>query len=261
MTSSAAAGVTDGRNREVGMITADPSPTLIALIAHEEIDFLVLDAEQTSLTVQRCAEVVQSLAGSRTKVAVRVPELDELTLVSFANTGVDEIVLPRITQVSQLESAWHSVRFPPLGCRPKQASFASKFGQDFSTAPRLTVLFETVEAVAAVDDFVTSEFFDGGWVGPSDLAQDLALIGRSGSDELRIATQTVLDALVAAGHSVGLPAPSIARVAEVHERGVDRVAIYWERELASIIRDFSAIRGLAPRANGGRNEATVDKLM
>lgn len=242
MTSAAPAGMAEPRARTVGLITAEPTPTLIALIAHAEIDFLVLDAEQTSLTLQQCADVVLSLANTRTEVAVRVPSLDELTLVSFANTGVDEIVLPRIREVAELERAWHAVRFPPHGTRPKQASFASVFGQDFSTAPRLTVLFETVDAVDTVGDFVNSEYFDGGWVGPSDLAQDLDAVGRGGLDALRDATQTVVDALLASGHSIGVPAPSIGRAAEVHRRGVDRAAVYWERELVSMIRDLGASR-------------------
>lgn len=244
MTSEVSAGVAASRPRTVGLITADPTPTLIALIAHEEIDFLVLDAEQTSLTLQQCADVVLSLAHTTTEVAVRVPSVDELTLVSYANTGVDEIVLPRLREVAELERAWHAVHFPPLGSRPKQASFASVFGQDFSTAPRVTVLFETVDAVDAVSEFVSSEYFDGGWVGPSDLAQDLDVAGRGGPDELRDATQKVVDALLASGHSIGLPAPSIGRAAEVHQRGVDRAAVYWERELASIIRELGAARNV-----------------
>lgn len=230
------------KDRQVGLITADPTPTLLALLDYGQIDFVVLDAEQTSLTVEQCASVAQRLKSTDVTVAVRVPDLDESTLVTFANTGIDEIVLPKVRRVAELEHAVRVTRFPPLGIRSRQASFASSFGQDFSRLPRLTVLFETVEAVDRVEEFVSSEYFDGGWVGPSDLAADLTAHGRGGAEALRVATKTVVDALVAAGHSVGVPAPSIDRAEEVFNSGANRSAVYWERELASMLATFGDAR-------------------
>ncbi|HEX6870048.1 MAG TPA: hypothetical protein VF163_03030, partial [Micromonosporaceae bacterium] len=78
----------------VGLLTAAPDRLLVALAAQAGLAFVVLDAEQTSLDPRRCAEVVALLAGTGTEVLVRVPDLTELTLVSYANTGADELVLP-----------------------------------------------------------------------------------------------------------------------------------------------------------------------
>jgi 2-keto-3-deoxy-L-rhamnonate aldolase RhmA len=230
------------KDRQVGLITADPTPTLLNLLAYGSIDFVVLDAEQTSLTLEQCANVAQCLRATDVTVAVRVPDLDELTLVSFANTGVDEIVLPQVRRVSELEHAVRVTRFPPSGTRPRQASFASAFGQDFSHMPRITVLFETVAAIDRVDEFLASEHFEGGWVGPSDLAADLNVHGRGGAEAVRSATKAVVDALATSGKSIGVPAPSIARAFEVFESGADRSAVYWERELASMIAVFGEAR-------------------
>lgn len=234
---------TDGiKDRQVGLITADPTPTLLNLLAYQSIDFVVLDAEQTSLTLEQCARVAQNLRATDVTVAVRVPDLDELTLVSFANTGVDEIVLPQVRRLSQLEHAVRVTRFPPSGTRPRQASFATAFGQEFSHLPRITVLFETVDAVDRVDEFLASEHFDGGWVGPSDLAADLSAHGRGGAEAVRSATKAVVDAVATSEKSIGVPAPSIARAFEVFESGADRSAVYWERELASMMAVFGEAR-------------------
>ncbi len=173
-------------------------------------------------------------------MAVRVPDLEDMTLVAFANSGVDEIVLPRVRHPKELERAYRATRFGPRGFRPKQASFASAFGADYSLEPRLTVLFETVDAVDAVEDFVALECFDGGWVGPTDLAGELLIQGRPGAVALEECVQRVVDVLGAAGQSVGLPAVDIASAGDVHARGADRAAGYWERELASMIAQLAA---------------------
>ncbi|GAP58742.1 hpch/Hpai aldolase [Arthrobacter sp. Hiyo1] len=101
--------------RQVGLITAEPTPTLLSVVAYRNLDFVVLDAEQTTLTLQQCADAVQRLSGANTRVAVRVPDLDDMTLVAFANTGVDEIVLPRVRHPKELERAYRATRFSLMG--------------------------------------------------------------------------------------------------------------------------------------------------
>jgi 2-keto-3-deoxy-L-rhamnonate aldolase RhmA len=228
--------------RSVGIITADPTPTLLALLAHAAVDLLVLDAEQTGISVQQCRDVVQRLAGSGVKVAVRVPDLDRNTLLAFANTGVAEIVLPQVRTVDELERAHDATRYAPAGSRPRQVTPASSFGMDYSFAPVITVLFETAEAVERVKEFVDSEAFGGGWVGPTDLAADLLRHGDERPEALQEAVQRVVDVVAGAGRSIGLPAPGMAAAAGVFERGADRCAVYWEKELASILTGYADLR-------------------
>ncbi|UZX03177.1 hypothetical protein F8G81_11625 [Arthrobacter sp. CDRTa11] len=228
--------------RSVGIITADPTPTLLALLAHAAVDFVVLDAEQTGMTVNQCADVVQRLAGSGVHVAVRVPDLQVNTLVAFANTGVAEIVLPQVRTVDELEQAQVATTYAPAGSRPKQVTPASAFGKDFSRAPLLTVLFETVEAVNRVKEFTASEAFGGGWVGPTDLAADLYRHGDPRPEAVQEAVQRVVDVISAVGGSIGLPAPGIASATSVFDRGADRCAVYWEKELGVVLTGYAESR-------------------
>ncbi|MEZ2388052.1 aldolase/citrate lyase family protein [bacterium RCC_150] len=228
--------------RCVGIITADPTAALLALLAHATVDFLVLDAEQTAVTVQQCGDVVQRLAGSGVEVAVRVPDLERNTLVAFANTGVAEIVLPQVRTVDELERAYDATRYAPEGSRPRQVTQASAFGNDYSLLPVISVLFETVEAVDRVKEFVDSDVFGRGWVGTTDLGADLLRHGDERPGALQEAVQRVVDALTGAGSSIGLPAPGMAAAAAVFERGADRCAVYWEKELASMLTGYADLR-------------------
>jgi 2-keto-3-deoxy-L-rhamnonate aldolase RhmA len=227
--------------RAVGLITADPGSALLAICAQTHVGFVVLDAEQTGLTVRDCADAVQRLRGSGVEVSVRVPDLSPNTLVAFANTGAHELVLPHLRRPKELEEASALVRYAPRGGRSRQVSPASAFGADYSHEPRLSVLFETAEAVERVEEFVASEAFAGGWLGPTDLSADLQRHGQPEPEQLDKAVQSVVDALRSAGHSVGMPAPSMSRVDEVFSRGADRAAVYWERELLSLLTGFAAV--------------------
>lgn len=228
--------------RQVGLIAADPTATLLFLAAQAGLNFVVLDAEQTGLTVQDCTDAVQRLAGSRTEVAIRVPDLDERTLVAYANTGAAELVLPQVRSADQLESAFRATRFVPEGARSKQASFSSAFGLDFTHVPRLSVLFETVESVDDVERIAGSEYFDSGWLGPADLTADLHNAGRIQPDAVKRSTERVVDALKERGRSVGLPAAGVAGISVAFEQGADRVALYWEKHLTAVIAELVAAR-------------------
>lgn len=246
------------RPKQVGLITADPSPTLLSVITKAGLDFLVLDAEQTGLTVRDCVDVVQRLAWSGTEVAIRVPDLSGDTLVAFANTGASELVLPRVRSITELEHAHRATRYFPEGNRSAQASFSSAFGRDFSRAPRVTVLFETVDATESVAEIVASEHFEGGWVGPADLAADLRARGRTEPDALERATRQIVNGLRSQRKSVGLPAAGVDGIAPAFDAGADRVALYWERHLTAVISDLvDAQRGSLDTpvmVDGGRDK-------
>lgn len=229
-------------DRSVGVITADPTPTLLALLAQATVDFLVLDAEQTGVTVQQCADVVQRLSGSQVRIAVRVPDLASNTLLAFANTGVAELVLPQVRTVEEVERAYEVTRYAPEGSRPRQVTPASKFGIDYSMSPVITVLFETAEAVERVDEFVASDAFGGGWVGPTDLAADLMRHGNTHPQALQESIQRVVDVVSGAGHSIGLPATAMNAASSVFDRGADRCAVYWEKELVALLTGYADLR-------------------
>ncbi|WP_283136373.1 aldolase/citrate lyase family protein [Rhizohabitans arisaemae] len=223
------------RDLRAGILTADLSPVLIRLLAQSRVDFVVLDAEQTGILPRDCADVVQRLLYSSVHVAVRVPDLDERTLVEFANTGAHELVLPRVRSPHEVEDAHRATRYPPSGRRSKQVSYASSLGTDYSLVPRLSVLFETVEAIDNVAEFAASKFVEGMWVGPNDLAMDLEAHGRGGRENLEAAIDRTVAVMAEAGHSIGLPASSVDGLQDAFARGADRCAVYWERQLGALV--------------------------
>lgn len=230
--------MTHTRPRRIGLLTADPSRTLVRAAVDARLDFLTLDTEQSGLRAGECAQVAEVLRGTGTRLAIRVPDLAPSTLVEYANTGAAELVLPQLRTVQELRLAHAAVRYEPEGLRSRQPSLASSLGLRFDAVPRLSVLFETVTALENVAEIAADPAFEGGWVGPTDLGADLRRTSAP------IDTESAIDAIVAAvsagGHPIGLPAPSASGVDAVFARGATDCAVYWERQLTAVMAALSA---------------------
>lgn len=219
----------------IGLLTGSPDPVLVDLAAQLRMQFLVVDAEQTGVTAERCADTVARLRGSGTASVIRVPDLAPDTLVTFANTGADELLLPQVRSPAEVAAAYQAVHFPPEGRRPRQVSPASRYGTEFSAAPRLSVLVETTDALDHLDDLASSGLIDALWFGPTDLADDLQR-HRPGDAARR---DELIDKAIAAAHAhhvpVGLPAHDVRSAAAAFDRGAELCSVYWEKAVLGML--------------------------
>jgi 2-keto-3-deoxy-L-rhamnonate aldolase RhmA len=212
----------------VGIMTGYPNPLLVDLVRDSQMAFLWLDAEHTGLQPRDCSEVGARLAGCVTQVLVRVPNGDPDTLLAFANAGADEIVLPRVRSLAEVERALEVISYPPNGRRPRQVTPASGYGKDWGTCPALSIVIETVEAADGLEQFADSPSILGLWMGPRDLEDDMREKGRGGSGDMG----AVLDDLIArAGGrhaAIGLGVAEPAAIPLAFDRGAARCALFWE---------------------------------
>jgi 2-keto-3-deoxy-L-rhamnonate aldolase RhmA len=227
--------------RRIGILTAEPERLLLGIAAQTGLDFIVLDAEQTQLDPRRCGEVVRALAGSRTEVVVRVPDLAERTLVTYANTGVSELLLPQLRSLDELRAASRATRYPPDGSRSRQVSPASRYGTDFTTAPRLSVLIETAEALGCVGDLADSGLLDSAWFGPTDLVDDLTRIDPSRASRMDELIDDAIELLRVKGIPVGLPGKDLSSAHRAFARGADLCSVYWEKWLLDLFGDIRSV--------------------
>jgi 2-keto-3-deoxy-L-rhamnonate aldolase RhmA len=182
------------------------------------------------------------LAGTPTEVVIRIPDLSEATVVAFANTGADELMLPRVRTLAQLEDAWRATRYFPDGTRSRQVSQASAYGTDFAKVPRISVLLETVEAIEQAAGFAASGLLDGAWVGPTDLYDDLRRFRPAQAEQMAELIDQTVATFRDAGISIGLPAKDAAGVRQAFDDGADRCTVYWEKQLFAVLTDVAGAR-------------------
>lgn len=222
----------------LGLLTAEPSPHLLDQVVAAGLSFVIVDAEWTTIGPAECAAAARQLQGSGTEAFVRVPEIDDATLVTYANTGVDEIVLPQVRTLPEIESAWRAVRFPPAGRRPRQPTRANGFGASWNNVPRLSAIIETVESVRGASELARSGLLAGAWFGATDLADDAARIGED--IDLVATGESMLTCFADEDLAFGMPVASAADAEAQFQRGVDRCFVHWDRLVPTVLAPLAA---------------------
>ena len=103
---------------------------------------------------------------------MRVPNLDPDLLTTYANTGVAELVLPRVRSIGELTAAGAALRYAPAGNRSRQVVPATAYGADWDREVRVSVIIETVDAVSIAAEMAAHPLVAGVWIGPRDLEDD-----------------------------------------------------------------------------------------
>lgn len=232
------------RKQTIGLHTAYPSGQLLDLAVQAGFDFVWLDAEHTGLHPRGCAEAVGRISGHGVEAFVRVPSLDPDLLTTYANTGVDEVVLPRLRSLAELQGAWEALRYAPEGRRSRQVVPATRYGADWTKRVRISVIIETAEAVDLADEIAAAEQVDGVWLGPRDLEDDLR---RRGAQVDMAELVAGLEARLRGRRpQLGVNAVDEAGLRRAFERGADRCTLYWDVYLRERLVALAAIRPERP---------------
>lgn len=238
--------VDDVRPHRLGLLTSSSDPMLIDAVAAAGMDFLWLDAEYTGVSAAVAGDVVRRLSGRGVETLIRVPTVAEDSLVTFANMGVDEIVLPRVRTVEEVQRAWTCLTYPPLGERPRQVTAASAWGASWDRQPAISMIVETMDAVRALPQILDGGQLSGYWLGHKDLLDDYVReVGeKAGFDELVAGVVETLS-LSRACFGWGVPEPS--DVDAVWAAGASRCALYWDVHLPRHL-ERSTVAALGDRA-------------
>ncbi len=176
------------------------------LCAHAGFDWLLIDGEHGPNDLRSILSQMRAMQGSPSATVVRLPSDDQVTIKQHLDIGVQSLLIPMIESAEQARDVVRSCRYAPAGVRGIGAALAraSRYGRvtDYlhRAADEICILLqvETVKGIEALDAILEVEGVDGVFVGPSDLAADMGMPGKPGSDEVQ---KVVLDALKRIGAS------------------------------------------------------------
>lgn len=169
-----------------GMFCCSYSPQVTEVLGHAGLDFVLFDTEHTpnsaiNLHAQLCA-----LAGRSTAAVVRLPMIDEFTIKSMLDLGVQSLMLPNVKTPADIERLVQYSFYPPLGKRGIAGSVrASAYGLNkeyLHQANDGLALIIQLESQQGIDNLgaMLQQFnaIDAVFVGPHDLAADMGLLGQ-----------------------------------------------------------------------------------
>lgn len=216
------------------MVVEFRQPSLMRLLANAGLDFVLLDGEHGPFTIETIADLSRAARAAGLTPIVRPPELTYAHITQPLDAGAQGIMLPRVTERSEVEECLAYMKYPPVGRRGAvlarghtdfQSGDLSAALADGNRETFLVVQIETREAVDRLDDLLSVPGVDAALVGPTDLSLALGVPGRSQDPVLVAAIERTIEACQRHGVIPAIQQNDVALAAQWARRGMRMVSI------------------------------------
>ena len=205
----------------VGMWVCSGSPLIAEICAGAGLDWLLIDMEHSPNGLESVLSQLQAVAAHQVTPVVRVPTNETVTIKQVLDLGAQNLLVPMVSSADEARAAVEAVRYPPRGKRGVGSALARSarwnrvegYLEHADEHVSLFVQVETAAGVEAAAEIAAVDGVDGVFVGPSDLAASMGLIGQQSHPDVVAAVRRTFEAVRAAGRPVGVNAfaPDAAR--------------------------------------------------
>ena len=220
-------------------------------------DWLLLDGEHAPNDVRSILEQLRAVAPYAVSPIVRPVQGDVALIKQYLDLGVQNLLSPMVNTAEEAAALVRAVRYPPLGIRGvgsalARASMWNRIEGYLGSASdyiSLYVQIETVEAMANLEEILNVEGIDGIFIGPSDLAASMGLLGQQDHADVVASVESAIAQVKKAGVRVGVNAFAPATADRYIAAGVDFILV--GADVALLARSTEA---LADRFIGSADE-------
>ena len=163
------------------IVSAIGSPNLMWMLASAGFDFVYIDAEHSSFSIETIGRLILAARGAGIVPIVRPPTLDPPFMSRCLDSGALGVLVPHVETVAEARLVTDSCKYAPQGhrgisSRQVQTNYrALKDTESINEEVLVEIMVESHAAVERVDDLVSVPGVDVVVVGLSDLAQDMGL--------------------------------------------------------------------------------------
>ncbi|MFI6350445.1 aldolase/citrate lyase family protein [Streptomyces sp. NPDC050560] len=198
----------------VGMWVCSGSPLVAEICAGGGLDWLLVDMEHAPNGLESVLAQLQAVAGYPVDTVVRVPSDDPVVIKQVLDLGARTILVPMVSSAAQARDAVAAAHYPPRGRRGVGSALSRSarwnriddYLHRASAHVSVLVQVETAAAVANAAEIAAVDGVDGVFVGPSDLAASMGLIGQQSHPEVMAAVRGALSDVLATGTPAGVNA-------------------------------------------------------
>jgi 2-dehydro-3-deoxyglucarate aldolase/4-hydroxy-2-oxoheptanedioate aldolase len=215
----------------IGTLVTTAAPEVAEVLALAGFDWLFIDLEHGSLSIQNAQRIIQAVAG-RCFTVVRVPEATAENVKRVLDTGCDGIIAPHVNSAADARRIVALAKYPPDGERSVGLSRAQGYGLNFAdyigSANAQTVVVVQIEhkdAVANVDSILQVQGIDALFVGPYDLSGSMGILGQVSDGRVVSAIEKVRAACTASNMPFGIFCATAGLASAAIKSGARIVAI------------------------------------
>ncbi|HET6825867.1 MAG TPA: HpcH/HpaI aldolase/citrate lyase family protein, partial [Amnibacterium sp.] len=206
--------LTEASRPLAGMWICSGSPLVAEICAGAGLDWLLIDMEHSPNGLESVLAQLYAVSAYDATPLVRVPVGDVVTIKQVLDLGAQNLLVPMVSSADEARAVVEAVRYPPRGRRGVGSALArsarwNRVDGYLAAADDHVSLFvqiETAGGVAAAAEIAAVDGVDGVFVGPSDLAASMGLLGQQTHAEVTAAVIRAFDGVRGAGKPVGVNA-------------------------------------------------------
>lgn len=243
-----------------GMWLCTGSPLVAEIVAGGEPDWVLIDMEHSPLSLESVLGQLQAVAAYSTTPVVRVPANDPVIIKQVLDLGAQTVLVPMVSSAAEAEASVAAVRYPPRGVRGVGSALArsarwNRVEEYLGNADAHTSLIVQIENVAGVEsaaEIAAVDGVDGVFIGPSDLAASMGLLGQQMHVDVVSAVRRAIHAVLKTGKPVGVNAFDSAVARAYVADGAAFVLVAADvsvlaRASEAVASDWGATEGLGHR--------------
>ncbi|TFD59057.1 2-dehydro-3-deoxyglucarate aldolase [Cryobacterium suzukii] len=199
---------------QIGMWVCSGSALVAEICAGSGLDWLLIDTEHSPNGLESTLSQLQAVHGYPIVPLVRVPTGERVIVKQLLDLGAQNLLIPMIDTAAQAREMVSAVRYPPHGVRGVGSALArasrwNRIDDYLAFANETISLFvqiETTDAVANVAQIAAVDGVDGLFIGPSDLAASMGLLGQQDHPDVVASVERCIRTVTALGKPVGVNA-------------------------------------------------------
>jgi 2-keto-3-deoxy-L-rhamnonate aldolase RhmA len=210
-------------------VTMIRTPAVMTLLQAAGLDFVRVDMEHSSFSMETIADMATPARALDFPMVVRPPEGNREWITRLLDAGVWNLHIPQVDTPEQAAEVVACSRYAPLGSRGMYG-----FGPhtQYRTLPpaehmaaanarvHVTAMLETKSAFDQLDRIASVPGIDALTIGPTDLAQDLGVLGTPRQrDVLNDYRRRLVEACRKHGKAVSMAVDSVETVREMIAMG------------------------------------------
>lgn len=235
-----------------GCFVRYPEASLVEVLALQEWDFLVFDAEHGVVEPRDCENMTRAAELRGVTPIVRVTTNYPPIILRFMDVGVHGLLVPWVNSREEAERAVRSIKYYPRGIRGLAGVRASDYGQtttldvytqQANTETLVVLQVETAQAVENLTEILAVADIDVVFIGPTDLSHSLGLPGQVEHPRVQAEINRIVDAVAQTDKALGIMVTNQEAAKKWQDRGARFIAIGFESVLCPAVRSYlSAVR-------------------
>ncbi len=236
-----------GGEHVFGCFTKHPSASIVELLSLEGWDFVVVDAEHGPIDPLECERMTRAIEVGGATSIVRVPANDRATILRYLDVGPQGLHVPMIESSADAEQIVRFAKYMPDGERGlsgvRAASYGSREGLDeyvrnANAELLIVVQIESKRALEHLDEIIAVPAVDVVFVGPTDLAHSLGVVGQGDHPLVIAALDTISTAVTNSSKALGILVGNVKDAQAWIERGAQYLCLNIENLLRQASNGF-----------------------